>query len=914
MPRSRPSDRRTSGAHAGRLSSTPQRRRSSLNGQHLGNGLPVPKMAVLAAANRIRDATGTPGRLLSGSGGPPAPLVVESQRYEEWMKIATDNKITSTNTWNLALIDYFHDMSLLRNGDDNSINFQKASCTLDGCVKIWTSRVDSVANETGKLLSGLGEGATQAEDDDMNDDEDGDDEEREQKKARKRAARSTPTLADSFSKLRLKAFDLEFTVDPLFKKTSADFDEGGAAGLLMNHLSVDGGMRVVFDAGDARLEMDEEDVGEEEREREVERRRREEEEEGEKDVNVVELFKCFSTHIPPSQPLSSRPAPSSPTEALDRLTSMSLCPSLSTFRFSADSLQSLNLGILNLDLNDDDDYPLPSSKLAASVAAKSDGGVNAHLADDDHDDFGGFDAGGQGFGGGFDDDEGAGGGGMEVDFFADEFTTPQAAFEAGLELPTPPAHLVAQHAAGGGGGGGGFGMGQVEPFDPSRPEGLAFTMNNGGGGDGGERGPGGGEEGLLLEYFDSRLAKGKGWAGPEHWKMARRRGVVASKAEDAEDADHASTADGKEPKKKREKVAFSFDFTEPPPLSAKELFAAATPKSSITSSVAKSKRKVGAAGGAVGEEEDHTLPADYGFRSRVLLSLFLKPKMMLRMRRRHPLPLPGGGLDGEGVEGGGAEADVQFWAQAGMGGGGMGGGGEMGGIEGYGGGMDGGEEYGGGFDGPLDGPDDDFPPPFDTQWLASGDNDGDHDDEPFTRAQDEAEKELDDLAAASAGQVRRARPETVNYAKRAKRVDVKRLKDSIWRELEEVVLEVKEFPKELSYDPSQPPPPSAPAPRKSQPARPKSNAKQSTNHNKEAILPVLTQLRKQYPKDKMDEISTSYMFICLLHLANEKGLRIQMPELKKAVGELVEGDGEDGEEEVRKLVGGIEGLRVMREV
>ena len=44
-------------------------------------------------------------------------------------------------------------MSLLREGD--GVNFQKASCTLDGCVKIYTSRVDSVATETGKLLSGL---------------------------------------------------------------------------------------------------------------------------------------------------------------------------------------------------------------------------------------------------------------------------------------------------------------------------------------------------------------------------------------------------------------------------------------------------------------------------------------------------------------------------------------------------------------------------------------------------------------------------------------------------------------------------------------------------------------------------------------------------------------------------------------
>lgn len=73
--------------------------------------------------------------------------------FEEWMKMATDNKINATNSWNFALIDYFHDMSLLREGD--SVNFQKASCTLDGCVKIYTSRVDSVATETGKLLSGL---------------------------------------------------------------------------------------------------------------------------------------------------------------------------------------------------------------------------------------------------------------------------------------------------------------------------------------------------------------------------------------------------------------------------------------------------------------------------------------------------------------------------------------------------------------------------------------------------------------------------------------------------------------------------------------------------------------------------------------------------------------------------------------
>lgn len=53
----------------------------------------------------------------------------------------------------MDLIDFFHDLSLLKDG--NSINFQKASCTLDGCVKVYSSRVDSVSNETNKLLNGL---------------------------------------------------------------------------------------------------------------------------------------------------------------------------------------------------------------------------------------------------------------------------------------------------------------------------------------------------------------------------------------------------------------------------------------------------------------------------------------------------------------------------------------------------------------------------------------------------------------------------------------------------------------------------------------------------------------------------------------------------------------------------------------
>lgn len=48
-----------------------------------------------------------------------------------------------------------------------------------------------------------------------------------------------------------------------------------------------------------------------------------------------------------------------------------------------------------------------------------------------------------------------------------------------------------------------------------------------------------------------------------------------------------------------------------------------------------------------------------------------------------------------------------------------------------------------------------------------------------------------DLLAATAGQTRRVRPEFVNYAKRAKRVDVRKLKENIWKGLDIKIAESK---------------------------------------------------------------------------------------------------------------------------
>ena len=119
-----------------------------------------------------------------------------------------------------------------------------------------------MGTETGKLLSNLAtEGKIEADDEDLSDNPDGGDQ--AQRKRAAKPARAESTLAKNASQLRSKKLDLEFSVDPLFKKTCADFDEGGAQGLLMNHLSLgigsEGSMRVIFDASDSMGKSKEED-------------------------------------------------------------------------------------------------------------------------------------------------------------------------------------------------------------------------------------------------------------------------------------------------------------------------------------------------------------------------------------------------------------------------------------------------------------------------------------------------------------------------------------------------------------------------------------------------------------------------------------------------------------------------------
>lgn len=192
------------------------------------------------------------------------PPVERQARFEEWIKLTTDNKINTSNSWAVALIDYFHDMEIFRDGD--GINFQKLSTTLDGCVKVYSSRIDSVITETGKLLSGLStkrEGEEDEDEKEENEEENHGSEDEENAEVRgtkdgERKRKKADSTLKNWSEVKMRSLDQELSIDPLFKKTLAEFDEGGAKSLLMHMLTVDENVRVMFDTSTGATQIKDE--------------------------------------------------------------------------------------------------------------------------------------------------------------------------------------------------------------------------------------------------------------------------------------------------------------------------------------------------------------------------------------------------------------------------------------------------------------------------------------------------------------------------------------------------------------------------------------------------------------------------------------------------------------------------------
>ncbi|KAK4105495.1 barren [Parathielavia hyrcaniae] len=773
--------------------------------------------------------------VVGGKAVTPMKRVPILANFEEWMKMATDNKINAANSWNFALIDYFHDMSLLKEGD--GVNFQKASCTLDGCVKIYTSRVDSVATETGKLLSGLADSrdskrkGRDGDEDDDEEEEEVDEDGNVKKKPKKKAQRSSEaTLAPSFASLQLKKLELEFAVDPLFKKASADFDEGGAKGLLLNHLMIDSQGRIVFDSSDdaedaaeaahkSRNRGDGEQPDAEDAEGDVSMTDRDEtpmpdepeEEEGDVEIDVAGLGARFFPD-------------------LGILDSMDVCPSLKTFDLG-DPSGSLDIPFLRAP----DDWRQDQDK-EKTTGPGAIGDKSGMFIDEDHPL-------------GFDDEDGLGTFdlGPDVDFgeggeawARDAALEPQMmrVFDAGLRM-------------GDGAGADGEGDG-ADLLDAGGNGDFAISMTNSQKADRMHEN--------ILSYFDQALQKN--WSSAEHWRIRKIKDVNKPT----------------EPTRQRkEKQPFEIDFAPPlDPAVVDAIYTQASSNSAI--SLPKKDWK---------SKSRNLLPDDKHFSSKQLLSLFLKPKA--RMGRRRILGGSSwiGNADSQRQndvpEG---EMDEAFWAS------------QKAPLQSA--------EHGSSPDEGLAQGDydanffqDDGLPFAGGGGLGDDDDDDDMDDE-FADAREHFSPEAGGPMMTDVGmtgafggltvtnaadlafgtmlvtQNRRVRPEYVQYARVAKKVDVRRLKEEIWKGLG---IDGLGDPKNSNNN--------NPANRLMTPISPEKPATDSNSDGDGAanaevptlkFTSVMNDLQRVYPRQAMDDISTSFCFICLLHLANEKGLVISKTE------------------------------------
>ncbi|EED21718.1 condensin complex component cnd2 [Talaromyces stipitatus ATCC 10500] len=785
-----------------------------------------------------------------GRGATPAKRVPILANFEEWMKMATDNKINAANSWNFALIDYFHDMSLLREGD--GVNFQKASCTLDGCVKIYTSRVDSVATETGKLLSGLADSrdrkAPEGEGPEGEEEEEEEGEDGVRRKAKKKTRSHEATLAPSFASLQLKKLELEFAVDPLFKKASADFDEGGAKGLLLNHLSIDGQGRIIFDSSD---DVDETTNGGDHAQddemngsAEPEESQTKEPEGDPMDVDPVEID---------ISSLGNRFFPD-----LDRLSEQDICPSLKNLDLG-DPSGSLDMPLLKApedwrqDKNNDESDPARRMGDASGIMLDDD---NAVGFDDDDGTFAGFDIG---------EDAGFGEGGEAW------------AREAALE----PLLKVHRMDIGG------------EDDPEAAEEGDPYTLSI-------SHQTANKEHENILSYFDNALQKN--WAGPEHWRIRKIKETNAA---------NSTTA---APKQRKEKEPFVIDFSAPLDATTADLiYTQASSNSAI--SLPKTQWKT---------KGRNLLPDDKHFNSQQLLRLFLKPKARMGSKRFF-----GGRRIGETTETrvpAAGEMDEAFWANHKPENSAQ--------IED--------EKVAGTYDADFFADDDGLAFP---NGLPMGDDDddnlpfadaremfspaGDMDARPTTSAGDGSGATgltaLLNIVGATPGSAlhgggfgsqlvtqggRRVRPDYVAYARVAKKVDVRRLKEEMWKGMGDGLIESMNFNSasdaaaviEAPEEPTDDDGPPTPTPKNRHPDgdHPMPDIASEVEKNGQLrFTTVMNSLKKVYPEQSLRDISTSFGFICLLHLANEKGLVLQNG------GEYGEGEGTLEEIYISKDVGAV---------
>merc|ERR1719370_2212828 len=190
-----------------------------------------------------RQGSSTNRRSIGGISGLSHAQLAE--HYQHCLKLSAENKVSQKNAFNLQLIDWMAQAigKKSKSASDGGVDindFQIAAGTLDASTKIYGFRVDVVYNDTFKLASGLTQSSKQKADENLDGSNVEGDEgaaaegeeglnNQEGVKKRKRIKKSA-TVEKNLKNINIGKMELEFDVDPLFKKTTSQFDAAGGGG------------------------------------------------------------------------------------------------------------------------------------------------------------------------------------------------------------------------------------------------------------------------------------------------------------------------------------------------------------------------------------------------------------------------------------------------------------------------------------------------------------------------------------------------------------------------------------------------------------------------------------------------------------------------------------------------------------
>ncbi len=489
--------------------------------------------------------------------------------------------------------------------------------------------------------------------------------------------------------------------------------------MLLNHLAIDSRGRIVFDSSDDAGDASSEGPATRGKDDAIE-----EEEELEPDSTLDTTIKEPGADDEDVEvdvgALGARFFPN-----LERLEGQDICPSLKNFDLG-DPSGSMDIPFLKAP----EDWRQEKEKPAESVAVGNKSGI--YLDDDNPV---GFEDDDDGLLGNFDlpPDTGFGEGG--------EAWARDAAIESRARV-----HEVRYDNDGleTGDGEDGEGMG-VGVFDPETGE-YVVSMNHAAKAEGGHDD--------ILSYFDEALRKN--WAGPEHWRIRKIK-----------DVNKPTSAT----KTRKEKEPFEIDFLSPLSVSLAETIYTQASSNSVISLPKKDWKS----------KTRNLLPDDKHFNSKQLLRLFLKPKARMGSRKPGFGSKRGGSGQFKEDDAPYGEMDEAFWARKE------------------------GPEVAGDDEAPQGDYDANF---FQDDGLPMAGGVDDDDDMEFADARDHFSPGAEDMGEGGGmpgldtvlnngmtqiadgdgafgtqlvTQSRRLRPEYVQYARVAKKVDVRRLKEEIWK-------------------------------------------------------------------------------------------------------------------------------------